>query len=308
MTATPARLSLTAADRRGAAWRPSRAAVSLMLAGPTLFVFIGLVAVPVLAVVAISLTSWTGFNVADIEWLGLGNYSGLLDDPIFRRAFLHTLVFTVATTLLLNAVGLGLALLVNTQARGTGFLKAVLFLPVLLSPVIVGLMWSGLLRGVGGGLNQLLSLLGLINQPVFWLGDERFALAAVILATVWQFAGYDMVLYHAGLQNVPRTLLEAADIDGARRWAKFRHVILPALYHVMAVVVLLNVIGGLRIFDIVYVMTRGGPNRGSEVLATYMYEQGFQLNAMGMAAAIAVVLILLAIGASALRLRVLRHL
>lgn len=291
--------------------RPARAmspaAISLALAAPTLLIFIGLVAVPVLSVILISLTVWTGFDIATIRWLGVENYARLLSDPIFLKSFVNTLIFTVATTLLLNAVGLGLAILVNTRVRGTGLLKAVLFLPVLLSPVIVGLMWSGLLRGVGGGLNMLLSALGLIHQPVFWLGDEHFALAAVILATLWQFAGYDMILYYAGLQNVPQTLLEAAELDGARSWGKFRFVTLPALYHVMLVVVLLNVIGGLRVFDIVYVMTRGGPNRATEVLATYMYEQGFQLNAMGVASAIAVVLIALAVVASLLRMRVLRY-
>lgn len=286
---------------------PSPAAISLALAAPTLFIFVGLVAIPVFSVILISLTSWTGFDIATIKWLGVGNYATLLTDPVFLRSLVNTLIFTVATTVLLNAAGLGLALLVDTRVRGTGFLKAVLFLPVLLSPVIVGLMWSGLLRGVGGGLNGLLSLLGIIHQPVFWLGDDRFALGALILATVWQFAGYDMILYYAGLQGVPRSLLEAAELDGARSFAKFRFVTLPALYHVMLVVVLLNVIGGLRIFDIVYVMTRGGPNRATEVLATYMYEKGFQLNAMGLASAIAVVLIALAVGASLLRIRILRH-
>jgi ABC-type sugar transport system permease subunit len=268
---------------------------------------LGFVAAPVVAVVLISFTEWTGFHLSGISWIGFENYADLLDDPIFLRAFLHTIVFTIATTVLLNAVGLGLALLVNTKVPGTAFLKAVLFLPVLLSPVIVGLMWSGLLRGVGGGLNQFLDFLGLINQPVFWLGDGRFALGAIIIATVWQFAGYNMILYYAGLQNVPDSLLEAAELDGARSWAKFVHVVMPSLYHVASVVVLLNIIGGLRIFDIVYVMTRGGPSRSTEVLATYMYEQGFQLNAMGVASAIAVILVLLAVVVSAIRIRVLRH-
>lgn len=281
--------------------------VSLALAAPTLCLFLGFVAAPVVAVVLTSFTEWTGFHLSGISWIGFRNYADLMDDPIFLRAFLHTIVFTIATTVLLNAVGLGLALLVNTKAPGTAFLKAVLFLPVLLSPVIVGLMWSGLLRGVGGGLNQFLDLLGLINQPVFWLGDGRFALGALIVATVWQFAGYNMILYYAGLQNVPDSLLEAAELDGARSWAKFVHVVMPSLYHVASVVMLLNIIGGLRIFDIVYVMTRGGPSRSTEVLATYMYEQGFQLNAMGVASAIAVILVLLAVVVSAIRIRVLRH-
>lgn len=287
--------------------RATPAMVGLGLVAPTLVVFLGFVAVPVVSVFLTSFTRWTGFAVSNIEWIGAQNYVGLFHDPIFVRAFVHTLVFTIATTLLLNMAGFALALLVHTSVPGTRLLKAVLFLPVLLSPVIVGLMWSGLLRGVGGGLNQVLDFVGLIDRPVFWLGDNNFALPAIILATVWQFAGYDMILYYAGLQNVPESLIEAAELDGARFPGKLRHVVLPSLYHVMSVVVLLNIIGGLRIFDIVYVMTRGGPNRSSEVLATYMYEQGFQLNAMGVASALAVIIVLLAVIASVLRLRVLRH-
>ena len=274
---------------------------------PTVLIFFGFVAVPIVAVFVTSFTHWTGFDIGGVSFIGAANYVNLFNDPIFVRAFIHTLVFTVATTLLLNAAGFGLAVLINTHVRGTHFLKAVLFLPVLLSPVIAGLMWSGLLRGVGGGLNQILDLVGVIDRPVFWLGDRRFALGAIILATVWQFAGYDMILYYAGLQNVPVSLIEAAELDGAGFVSKIVHVVIPSLYHVMSVVVLLNIIGGLRIFDIVYVMTRGGPSRSTEVLATYMYEQGFQLNAMGIASAIAVILVLLAVMASGLRLRILRH-
>lgn len=281
--------------------------VGFGLVAPSVLVFVGFVAVPVMAVVVTSFSRWTGFSVADIEWIGIGNYVGLLNDPIFLRALVHTLIFTVVTTLLLNLAGFGLAVLVHTRVPGSTLLRAVLFLPVLLSPVIVGLMWSGLLRGVGGGLNQLLDFVGLIDRPIFWLGEWRFALAAIILATVWQFAGYDMILYYAGLQNVPQSLIEAAELDGTGFFGKLRHVVVPSLYHVISVVVLLNIIGGLRIFDIVYVMTRGGPNRSTEVLATYMYEQGFQLNAMGVASAIAVIIVLLAVVFSVVRLRVLRH-
>jgi raffinose/stachyose/melibiose transport system permease protein len=287
--------------------RATSGAVGVAFVAPTVVVFVGFVAVPIIAVILTSFSKWTGFDVADLTWIGIDNYVGLMKDPIFRVAFINTLIFTVATTLLLNAVGFGFAVLIDTRVRGTHLLKAILFLPVLLSPVIVGLMWSGLLRGVGGGLNQILDMLGVIDRPIFWLGEKRFALAAIILATVWQFAGYNMILYYAGLQNVPATLLEAAELDGAGFPGKIVHVVIPSLYHVMSVVVLLNVIGGLRIFDIVYVMTRGGPSRSTEVLATYMYEQGFQLNAMGIASAIAVILVLLALVASTVRLRLLRH-
>ena len=281
--------------------------VGIALAAPSLLIFVGVIAVPVASVILTSFTHWTGFSLDNISWLGFNNYAGLIYDPIFRKALFNTLLFTLVTTLLLNLAGFGLAVLINTRVPGTRLLKAVLFLPVLLSPVVVGLMWSNLLRGVGGGLNNLLSAIGVINQPIFWLGDPHFALPAIILATIWQFAGYDTILYYAGLQNVPVTLLEAAKLDGASYLNQIRHIVIPALYPIISVVMLLNIIGGLRIFDIVYVMTRGGPNRATEVLATYMYEQGFQLNAMGVASAIAVIIILLAIIVAVVRLRALRH-
>lgn len=287
--------------------RPTDSLLGVSMVAPAILMFLGLVAIPVLGVIVASFTEWTGFNFTQIRWLGLENYMNLFSDETFRQAFIHTVVFAASTALLLNAVGFALALLISTRVRGTGLLKAILFMPVLLSPVVAGLMWSSLLRGVGGGLNVLLERLGIITQPIFWLGDQRFALAAVILATVWQFAGYDMILYFAGLQSVPNSLLESAELDGASYFARLVHVILPSLYSVISVVVLLNIIGGVRIFDIVYVMTRGGPNRSTEVLGTYMYEQAFQLNAMGYASAIAVTVVLIAVGVSIVRLRVLKR-
>lgn len=284
-----------------------RTLVGIALVAPTVGLFLGFAALPVLVVALTSLTSWTGYDLSEASWLGIGNYSDLTGDEIFWRAFRNTVVFAVMTTLLLNAVGFLLALLVNTKVRGSGLLKAVVFLPVLMSPVIVGLMWSNLLGGVGGGVNVVLMGLGLTDAPIFFLGDPTWALWAIIAATVWQFAGYDMLLYYAGLQAVPKSLIEAATLDGARFRQVQRFVVLPALLPVVSVVVLLNVIGGLRIFDVVYVMTRGGPNRATEVLATYMYEQGFGLNRMGTASALAVIIVALAVVAAMIRSRVRLH-
>ncbi len=288
-------------------WRHQQAAIGVALVAPTVGIFLGFAAIPVLIVALTSLTTWTGFDVADAQWAGLSNYTGLLGDEIFWKALRNTLLFTLATTVVLNLVGYLLALLVNTRVRGTGLLKVVVFLPVLMSPVIVGLMWSNLLGGSGGGVNVVLMKLGVIDSPIFFLGDPSWALLSVIAATVWQFAGYDMLLYYAGLQSVPKTLVEAATLDGAG-WLKIqRYVVIPALAPVISVVLLLNVIGGLRIFDVVYVMTRGGPNRATEVLATYMYELGFGLNLMGPASGIAVIIVALAVAAALVRSRVNLH-
>ena len=277
------------------------------MVAPSLAVFLGLIAVPIVVVGLVSLSEWTGFDIADIKWLGLENYRTIAGDEIFWRALRNTLLFTGLTTLFLNVIGFGAALLISTRVRGTGLLRAVIFLPALLPSVLVGLMWQRVLDAFGF-VNQILQWLGVAEQPVFFLGEERWALLAIIGVTVWQFAGYDMILYYAGLQGVDRSMLEAAALDGARTPATVFRVIIPSIWHIVGVVALLNIIGGLKIFDVVFVMTRGGPNRSSEVLATYMFEQGFRFSIMGVASAIAVVIVVLAVIASVARFRLARRL
>lgn len=277
------------------------------MVAPSLAVFLGLIAVPIVVVGLVSLSEWTGFDIADVAWLGLENYRTIAGDEIFWRALRNTLLFTGLTTLFLNVIGFGAALLISTRVRGTGLLRAVIFLPALLPSVLVGLMWQRVLDAFGF-VNQILQWLGVAEQPVFFLGEERWALLAIIGVTVWQFAGYDMILYYAGLQGVDRSMLEAAALDGARTPATVFRVIIPSMWHIVGVVALLNVIGGLKIFDVVFVMTRGGPNRSSEVLATYMFEQGFRFSIMGVASAIAVVIVVLAVIASVARFRLARRL
>ena len=296
---------MRAAERRRGGNYASSLGVAMV--APSLAVFLGLIAVPIVVVGLVSLSEWTGFDIADVRWLGIENYRTIAGDDIFWRALRNTLLFTGLTTLFLNIVGFGVALLISTRVRGTGLLRGVIFLPALLPSVLVGLMWQRVLDAFGF-VNQILQWMGVADQPIFFLGEERFALWAIIGVTVWQFAGYDMILYYAGLQGVDRSMLEAAALDGARTPATVFRVIIPSMWHIVGVVALLNVIGGLKIFDLVFVMTRGGPNRSSEVLATYMFEQGFRFSIMGVASAIAVVIVVLAVIASVARFRLARRL
>ncbi len=296
---------MRAAERRRGGNYASSLGVAMV--APSLAVFLGLIAVPVVVVGLVSLSRWTGFDIADIAWLGIENYRTIAGDDIFWKALRNTLLFTGLTTLFLNAIGFGVALLISTRVRGTGLLRGVIFLPALLPSVLVGLMWQRVLDAFGF-VNQILQWLGVADQPVFFLGEERWALWVIIGVTVWQFAGYDMILYYAGLQGVDRSMLEAAALDGARTPATVFRVIIPSMWHIVGVVALLNIIGGLKIFDLVFVMTRGGPNRSSEVLATYMFEQGFRFSIMGVASAIAVVIVVLAVIASVARFRLARRL
>jgi len=280
----------------------SPATLGLAFVLPSVAVFALFLVLPVVAVAGISVLEWAGFRLGDWTFVGAEKFEKALRDPVFWRAFTNTLLFTVATTVLLNITGFGYALLIASRVRGSTLAKAALFLPVLLSPVIVALMWTRLLDAFGAA-NQVITIFAPKARPTLFLGDPDLALASIVVATIWQFTGYNMLLYYAGLQNLPRDQLDAAGIDGASKWATIRNVVIPSLYPVMGTAILLNVIGGLRVFDLVYVMTRGGPNRSTEVLATYMYEQAFKFSDMGYASAIALVIVVLSVTAAILRIR-----
>jgi raffinose/stachyose/melibiose transport system permease protein len=258
---------------------------------------------PVLAVFGLAFSTWTGFNVHDISWDGLGNFRALAHDDLFKRSLLHTLAFVVFSTIALNVIGFGLALLINSRVRGHDFLRIAMFVPLGLSPVITGVIWQQLL-GPYGLVNQSLQSLGLANGPVQFLGDPNLAFWTVIAAAIWQYSGYNMLLYYAGLQSLPLERVEAAAVDGAGPLERLRYVILPYMRPVIAVVVVLNLIGGWKVFDLIYVLTGGGPNHATEVLSTYLYQQAFTLSANGYASAIAVVIVILATASALLRGRI----
>jgi len=301
MAAAPARTSTR--SRFPSLGRPASPGwLGLAFVLPSVVVFGLFLVVPVLAVAGISVLDWAGFRIGDWTFVGLQNFQKAARDPVFWRSFTNTVLFTVATAILLNLTGFLYALLIASRVRGSTFARSALFLPVLLSPVIVALMWTRILDAFGA-VNQLLAIVQPKAKPTLFLGDPDLALASVIVATVWQFTGYNMLLYYAGLQHLPREQVEAAAIDGAGKRATLWNVVVPSLYPVIGTAVLLNVIGGLRVFDLVYVMTRGGPNRSTEVLATYMYEQAFKFSDMGYASAIALVIVVLSVAAAILRLR-----
>lgn len=273
---------------------------------PVLVFFAAFLAYPLLYTVYLSLTEWAGFDLQKIKFVGLDNFRLLLPDWIFWKALRNTLFFLLGTTFFLNLFGLALALFLNHSTRLARIVRTLIFIPVLLSPIIVGVMWSRILDYFGA-LNQILEKMGMIKTPILWLGDKRIALPSIIGATVWQWVGYDMILYLTGLQQIPDELYEAAMLDGANRWDLFRYITLPLLKGIATMVILLNLIGGVRIFDIVYVMTKGGPNRNTEVLATYLYEVAFWFNKMGYASVIAVIILVLSLAFAYLRTRIMRE-
>jgi raffinose/stachyose/melibiose transport system permease protein len=256
---------------------------------------------PVVAVVFLAFTNWTGFDIHQIAWHGTANFKQLAQDDIFKQALVHTGIFVVVTTIALNAIGLPIALLINTKVVGHDFLRVAVFLPLALSPVLTAILFQEVL-GPYGLVNQIVvDVLHLSTTPIGFLGDPRLALYTVLLASVWQYAGYNVLLYYAALQSLPKERLEAASIDGAGALRRLRYVTLPYLRPVIAVIVVLNLIGGWKVFDLIYVLTGGGPNRATEVMSTYLYQQAFTFNLVGYASAIAIVIIALATASALMR-------
>lgn len=241
----------------------------------------------------LALTNWDG--VSPPEFIGLGNFSEMVHDEVFRTAAVDTVLWLVLFGGLSALLGLGAALLLQQERRGVGFYRAALFLPVVFSLVATALVWQAIYQP-DGVLNQLLGSVGLGSLRHAWLADQDTALYAVIVPALWRQVGYVMVLYLAGLKGIDPALYEAARVDGAGRWQRFRYVTLPQLRSVNAVVLSVIIIDSLRSFDVVWSLTRGGPYHSSELLSTYMYSTAFQSLRLGYGSALAVVIFILAFG------------
>jgi len=241
---------------------------------------------PMAASVVISLLRWDLLRPA--RFIGLGNYSALLADPDFKAAVLHTLVFILGYLPLVYLGGLGLALLVNQKLRGSSFFRSAYFLPVVTSWVVVALVWRWLLNPQTGVVNAALDLVG-IQGPGWWT-DPAWALPSIILASAWKDLGFVMVILLAGLQAIPEEYYEAAEVDGAGRRARFRHVTMPLLSSSSFFVLVISLINSFQVFDQVWVMTGGGPAGASSVVVEQIVRNAFSYNKMGYASAMSWVL------------------
>ncbi|MET8306275.1 sugar ABC transporter permease [Micromonospora sp. NPDC005173] len=239
-----------------------------------------------------SLTRWDGMSPP--TFVGVDNYVELAGDATFRGALLNTVIWLVLFGGLSVLGGFGMALVLQRERRGVGFYRAALFTPVVFSLVVTALVWRVFYQPDGVA-DTLLRAVGLEQLIRPWLADPQTALYAVILPALWRQIGYVMVLYLAGLKAIDPALHEAARMDGASSWQRLRHVTIPQLRGVNAVVLSVIVIDSLRSFDIVWALTKGGPYHSSELLSTYMYSTAFQSLRLGYASAIAVVIFVLAL-------------
>ncbi len=277
--------------------------IGFLFSLPTILFFLFFISIPVIFTIVLTFADWKGYDLNQIKFIGFANFAEVFTDKIFLKSFINTAIFVGFTTLFLNFFGFIGAMIIDQKVAGARFLKNTIFLPVLLSPIIIGIMWSRMLDAFGV-INKILLAAGFIKLPILFLGSSKIALYTVIVATLWQFTGYDMLLYYAGLQGIENHLLEAARIDGASEFKVTTRIIIPTLSPVITITMLLNIIGGFKVFEIVYVMTAGGPNHGSEVLATYLFQQAFRFNNMGFSSVIAMVIVFISLIVSVIRLRV----
>lgn len=259
---------------------------------------------PALKAIALSFTS---FNmITDPAFVGLKNYQALWTDPFFWSALKNTLLYLVIVVPVLVVLPIFLALLVNRPLPGITLIRAAIYLPVITSLVISGLLWKWVYEEKGI-LNYILLASGITDSPVAFLADPACALFSVMAVTIWSGMGYYMVIYLAGLQAIPRHLYEVAEVEGVSKWQQTIHITIPLLRPSIAVVSVMSSISAMKVFEEVYVMTQGGPLDSSKTLVFYIYESAFDEFEMGYASAIGVVLFVLTLIFSLINLRLLRQ-
>ncbi|NDK53254.1 carbohydrate ABC transporter permease [Rhizobium laguerreae] len=266
---------------------------ALILLVPALAIYAVFALYPMLNVVILSFQKWNGLD-PNRQFVGIANYAAIFTkDPVFWVAFRNTVIWTLMSLIFPPMVGLLLALSLNQKIFGRNGLRAIFYLPVIIAPIAVATMWKWMYDPFFGLFSQLLTSWGMQGWIKDWLGNRDIALYSVFVAYLWQTVGFSMVLFLAGLQNVSQTLVEAARIDGAGRWAVFKHVTLPALRPTITIVLVLSVISSLKAFDIVYGLTGGGPAQSTQMLALWAFTQAMQIFDFGRGAAISVVLLLI---------------
>jgi len=259
-----------------------------------LSVFAVLVVWPLFSSFFYSFTNWNGFN-PNYRFVGLDNFARIFSDRLFVHAIANTTIWMIAAIVLPTGVGLGLALLIDSRVPGATIFKSVFYLPICLSAVVVGQIWVWIYQPDWGLLNTVIGVV--TGKPIHfaWLAKPDSALFAVIVAWSWQQTGLAMVIFLAGLTAIPGDLLEACEIEGAKHGQRIWFVLLPLLRPATVVVVALGVINSLKGFDILYIMTGGGPFNSSDTLAMHMYNESFRKYNMGYGSAISVVLFVIAL-------------
>jgi raffinose/stachyose/melibiose transport system permease protein len=262
--------------------------------GPALVIFLLFVVWPIARAVQFSLYRWSGFGPLD-DFVGLRNYVSVLKNEVFTDAFVHNITIVGLSVLIQLPLGLAVALLLNRRMWGRGILRTVVFVPYVLAEVIAGVVWFQLLQPQYGVVDSLLAAVGLRGPEQGWLGTPDYALFTVFAVLTWKYLGLAVILFLAGLQSIPDELYEAAQIDGATWWQVQRRITVPLLGPTMRVWAFLSMIGSLQLFDMVWILTGGGPANATTTMATFLVTEGTKRQNYGIASAASVVLFVVAL-------------
>lgn len=265
---------------------------------PKVAILVTFLMIPFIAAIGISFFEWSPLATTH-PFVGLDNYKELLTDPIFHESVINTVGYSASLLLIDVPIALGLAVLLDMNLRGTKFYSTAIFLPVVTSWVVVSLIWTWIYNPDFGALNLFLGWIGL--PTLDWLNNSDTALAAIIVMSIWKHVGFNMVIFLAGLKGIPGTFYEAATMDGANRWQKFRYITLPLLKPTSFLVVILTMIFSFRFFTQVFVMTGGGPTHSTYSIMFYFYQLGFSQFKMGIASAVGVILFIVVFALSLLQ-------
>ena len=261
---------------------------------PPLIVFSIFVLIPLINSFYYGFTNWNGFNT-DYDFVGLENYTRIASDNLFQNSIFNTVIWLISAILIPTILGLLLALLIDSQVRGSNFFKSIFYLPICLSAVVVGQIWIWIYQQEWGLLNIIINLFRENSFEYAWLSKPETSLYSVIIAWSWQQTALSMVIYLAGLTSIPKNLLEASQIEGANIFQRTFFIVIPLLIPATIIVVALSMINSLKGFDILYIMTEGGPFHSSDTLAMHMYNESFRKYRMGYGSAISVVLFFIAV-------------
>lgn len=249
---------------------------------PFMFIYSVFTLFPVGKGLLVSFFDWK--ILGDKTFIGLQNYIKVLNDPIFYSSLGHTLLFVILSTPVIVIVGFILALIVHQPIKGQVIFRLIFFMPMVLAVSVVASVWQAVLGSYSGMVNSILKLIG-VQKEILWLGDPVLAWTSIIVITLWWTVGFNMVIYLAGLQDIPEELYEAAKIDGASPWDRLKYITIPSLKRVTLLVTFLQIIASFKIFSQVYLVTQGGPAGSTRTIIQYIYEEGFQKYQFGTASA-----------------------
>jgi len=290
---TPITQKVAEVERRGVRLRAERVFTIILFLLPAAAIYTLLVILPVVQAAYFGFYKWNGLGPAT-NFVGLDNYVRIVSDEVFQKAIFHNLLLIVLSLVVQLPLALFCAILVGRRLRGRSVFRMIYFLPFVLSEVVSGLICAFIYHPRAGLLNYILSLIFPSFDPPSWLGSPNLlVLFCIFVVITWKYFSYHMILYVAGLQNIPAEIEEAAQIDGATGWQVIRFIIIPLLGPTIRLTIYLSVLGALQIFDLVWIMTQGGPANMSNTMATYMYQFGFLRSQLGYGSSIAVIMFLI---------------